>query len=672
MLRKALIGLAGVALLGSCGYFVATALAARSASEEVEAVFEALRATGASATHGEVTFDLASRTLVVADIVIAHTGAPSPLSVKLERLTATGVTRPAGDRVAADRVELRELTVTGGPATLLGQQATYATPRIEIAGYAGPPLPLATRRGSSAVDQLRASLEPFAKMTAASVTIPSMTASVEPATISGVPPLEGPVTVGYFGTTLSGLRDRRIASVTIDRAEIAMPEVQGAGLGRSAVTLSEMAVSDTDFGAVLDMLGEGAARDDSYRRLYGRITTGAYRAAFEKAGGFEMAGITLEDFAVKPSKFPLAELIAVGDGSALIHPPTSPEQLAELIERIAAFYEGIRIGKFETRGITVIAPTAGNVRLGAARIAGLEDGRVGEIAIEGLSAQSPNGPVRIGRVALIGLKIADLIRFASRAATTPPQDMTPDQLAQLLPMLEGIAVAKVEVPDDAGKPVAIENFEFGWDRFVGPIPTHARLSVALTAPVHGDDPGRKLLADAGITLARIAFDLEAGWTESRQTFAITPVVLDIADLVSAAASVSVGNVPRDLFSTDPDTISVMSLGVEAGPVELMVHDSGALDLAARIVAQENRTPLASARGALAVMARQSADAFVAGQPALKPLADAVVEFITTPKSTLRIKLTPKALTPVALLAVEAQTDPFAPLAHFTIDAKVTR
>jgi hypothetical protein len=353
-------------------------------------------------------------------------------------------------------------------------------------------------------------------------------------------------------------------------------------------------------------------------------------------------------------------------------PPTSPEQVAELIERIAAFYEGVRIGKFETRGIAVIAPDTGNARLGAARISGLEDGRVGEIAIEGLSAQSPNGPVRIGRFALIGVKIADLIRFASRAATTPPPDMTPDQLAQLLPMLEGIAVAKVELPDDAGKPVAIENFDFGWDRFVGPIPTHARLSVALTAPVHGDDPARKLLADAGITLARITFDLEAGWTESRQTFAITPVVLDIADLVSAAASASVGNVPRDMFSTDPDTISMMSLGVEAGPVELMLHDSGALDLAARIVAQENRTPLASARGALAVMARQSADAFVAGQPALKPLADAVVEFITAPKSTLRVKLTPKGQIPVALLAVEAQSDPFAPLAHFTIEAKVTR
>jgi hypothetical protein len=672
MLRKALIGLAGVALLGSCGYFGVTALAARSASAEVEATFEALRATGASASHGEVTFDLASRTLVVADIVIAHTGAPSPLSVKLERLTATGVTRPAADRVAADRVELRELTVTGGPATLLGQQATYALPRVEIAGYAGPPLPIAARRGSSPVDQLRASLEPFAKVTAASVTIPSMTASVEPATISGVPPLAGPLTIAYSGTTLSGLRDRRIAGFKVDRAEIAMPDVQGSGLGQAAVALSQVEFSDMDFGVVLDMLGEGAARDDSYRRIYGRISTGPYRVAFEKAGGFEIGGITLEDFAVKPSKLPLAEVMAFGDGSLLVQPPASPEQAAELIERIAGLYEGVRIGKFEARGIAVIGSPAGNARLGAMRLAGFEDGRVGEIAIEGLSAQSPNGPVRIGRFALIGVKIADLMRFGAHAMTTPPDAMTPDQFAQLLPMLEGIAVAKVEVPDDAGKPVAIDNFDFGWDRFVGPIPTHARLSLALTAPVHGDDPGRKLLADAGITLARIAFDLEAGWTESSQTFAISPLVLDVADLVSAAASASVGNVPRDLFSTDPATISMMSLGVEAGPVELMVHDSGALDLAARMVAQENRTPLASARGALAVMARQSADAFVTDQPALKPVADAVVEFITAPKSTLRVKLTPKGPLPVALLAVEAQSDPFAPLAHFTIEAKVTR
>ena len=668
MRRKALIGLASVALLGSCGYFAATALAARNASEEVEATFQALRAAGASASHGEVTFDLASRTLVIADIVITQPGALSPLSVKLQRLTATGVTRPAADRVAADRVELKELTVAGGPATMLGQPVTYVAPRVEIAGYAGPPLPISARAGTSSTELLRASLEPFAKVTAASVTIPSMTASLELPPTSAV----GSFTIGYFGVTLSGMRDRRIAGFKIDRGEIAMPDIQGSGLGQAAVSLSQVEVSDLDFGVVLDMLGEGAARDDSYRRIYGRITAGAYRVAFEKAGGVEIGGVTLEDFAVKPSKLPLADVLAFGDGSLLVQPPASPEQAAGLIEHIAGFYEGVRIGKFEARGIVAVASPAGNARLGAVRLAGFEDGRVGEIAIEGLSAQSPNGPVKIGRFALIGVKIAELMRFGARSMTTPPDAMTPDHFAQLLPMLEGIAVAKVEMPDDAGRPVAIDNFDFGWDRFVGPIPTHARLSLALTAPVHGDDPGRKLLADAGITLARIAFDLEAGWTESRQTFAITPVVLDVSDLVSAAASASVGNVPRDLFSTDPDTISMMSLGVEAGPVELMVHDSGALDLAARIVAQENRTPLASARGALAVMARQSADAFVTDQPALKPLADAIVEFITAPKSTLRVKLTPKGAVPVALLAVEAQSDPFAPLAHFTIEAKVTR
>ena len=63
-----------------------------------------------------------------------------------------------------------------------------------------------------------------------------------------------------------------------------------------------------------------------------------------------------------------------------------------------------------------------------------------------------------------------------------------------------------------------------------------------------------------------------------------------------------------------------------------------------------------------------AEPVLADHPELKPVVDALSAFLATSKGSFAIKLTPNGRVLVAQLAGEAQTDPFAPLARFTIEA----
>ena len=85
---------------------------------------------------------------------------------------------------------------------------------------------------------------------------------------------------------------------------------------------------------------------------------------------------------------------------------------------------------------------------------------------------------------------------------------------------------------------------------------------------------------------RSTFDLGAAWTEGTRAFALEPVTLEVGSVLTAAARLSVANVPREVFSINPLQAAIMAAQIEAGPIELALRDIGGVDLA---VAQYART-----------------------------------------------------------------------------------
>jgi hypothetical protein len=377
-------------------------------------------------------------------------------------------------------------------------------------------------------------------------------------------------------------------------------------------------------------------------------------------------GLTIEDVAVRPSRLQLPALIAL-----LSQPgtPPTPAQARELLEKVARAYEGVRIGDTEIRGVAVETPQ-GPFRLSAIRL-NMEDGKFGELAIEGLDARLPNGPFKIGRFALKSLDVANLLRMSALFAN-PAQRPPPDQMLGFIPLLEGIEVKQVTVPyKNTNKPVNIDSVDLNWGQFVGSIPTKAHLTGKMSAPVDATDPGQKLLAAAGLDRVAVDLDLGAAWTEASRSFTLAPLTLDLNGILKASAHLSLANVPRQLFSITPGQAAVAET-VQAGPIEIMVRDTGGVDLAVGLYARSHNVSRDDARRTIADDIRNDSTDAATTNPDAAAIRDVLAHFVENPQGTLTLKLTPRGSVPAMQLIRTLKTDPNAALAQFQADASTGR
>src|SRR5437879_1686411 len=174
---KILIGLLAAILIAAGAFFGFEFYVQQRVAGEVEAAFAQVRAAGNKATHGKVSFDLFSRTIMVADIA-GESAAQPPVSVKIGSFKAAGVSQGDATRFTADTIDAENVEVIGTMAAQAGWRATYRAPRISVVGYSGPAGPMRQVDPASPTDIYRFVLEHFAAVTAASVTAPTLATAV--------------------------------------------------------------------------------------------------------------------------------------------------------------------------------------------------------------------------------------------------------------------------------------------------------------------------------------------------------------------------------------------------------------------------------------------------------------------------------------------------------------
>jgi hypothetical protein len=656
---KILMGLVAAIVISVGGFFGFEFYMQHRVAGEVEAAFERIRATGSKASHGKVSFDLLNRTVTVADLT-AQTAAQPPVSLKIGSLTASGVNQPDAARFSADSIEIIDVEVGVEMPTETLLSVTYRAPRIAVKGYSGPTGIQRLPTSSSFDDLYRFGFEQLASMTAASVTAPSLMGTMKfSAAMQGG---AGSGEFTYSGFAMEGLNEGRIDSMKA--SESIFRFVQPAGMTKTITgSLTDFAAYDTDFNVMAAIFDPQKANDDRYHRVYRQISTGAYTIKFDQALNVRIEGFTVDDVAMRPSlQLPALMAMTPPAGAA---PPT-PAQARAMIEKAAKVYEGIRIGNAEMRGVAVEMPQ-GPVKLAAMRF-NLENGKVNEFAIEGLDGRTPQGPLKVGRFALKSLDIANLMRM-SALFFNPAQQPPPDKALGMIPLIAGAELKGFVAPfKDTGKLLNIDTFGLDWGQFVGPIPSKARLTVKMSAPLDASNPGQRMLLAAGLDTAAIDLDLGAVWTETSHTFALEPVTLDLGGIAKASARVSLANVPREVFSPNAVQAAAMAGQIEAGTIELSLRDTGGVDL---LVAQQARTQNVSrdaARRAIVDSIRAGSEQAAATNPDAVAALEALARFVETPGQTLNIKLTPLGKVPALQLIQLLKTDPLVALAQFRIEA----
>ena len=486
-----------------------------------------------------------------------------------------------------------------------------------IKDYSGPvnlgQLPASS---GSAIEIYRAMLERLAAVS---------TSSIETPTIAGTLKIAPAIAANftYSGLALRDIKNGKIATMQIERMNFTA-DVQQAGKSQELTgDVANLVSHDFDATAAAAILDPQKANDNNYYRIYGQTTAGPYTISSDQGLQMRIDGVVIDDVAIRPSGLQIPALLALLPAAG--SPPPSPEQARALIDRFARIYEAVRIGKYELNGTSVNTPQ-GPVKLAAVRM-NLQDGKIGEFAMEGLDAHAPQGPVKIGRFALKALDIANLLRMSAQFSN-PAKKPTPDQLLGLLPLLQGVEIKGVVAPfENTGKTVNLDTFDFSWGQFVGPIPSRARVTLKMTTPVDTKKPSMAPLVAAGIDTISTDDDLAAAWTETSGAFVLDPVKIQIGGVMDASARISLGHVQRPVFSFNPQQAAAMAAQIEAGAIEISVHDLGLVDLAIKQHAREMKISPDEARQAIVESIKTETADSITANPDVGVIVEALTGFI---------------------------------------------
>lgn len=655
-MMKILTGLTAVVVIAVGGFFGFEFYTQHRANSDVEAVFEQIRSGGGRATHGKVTFDLKSRTLKIADIATESATQP-PVSVKIAGVVVLGAGQPDSGRFSADSIEASDVEISVTLAGAAAGNLTYKAPRVVVKDYAGPANLQRPLAPTSAIDAYRSALQQFAAISATAIEAP---------TISGTLKL-GPAMSGefvYSGTTLRDIRAGKIASMQVDRANFSVDTQQAGKADKMTGEILNVASRDFDAAAAAAILDPQKANDSQYYRFYGKTTAGPYTVTSALGLRMRVDEMMIDDVGIRPSRLQLPALQAAIQAAGTA--PPSPAQTRELMEKAAAIYEAVRIGTAEMRGLSAETPQ-GPLKLQAIRF-NLEGGKVGEFAVEGLDTRTPKGPVKLGRFALKSLDIANFIRVTTQFSN-PAQPPSPELIAALFPLIQGVEIKAVSAPfKDTGKFVTLDGFDLNWGQFVGPIPSKARLTAKLTTPIDASNPSTKALVASGLDRLTIDGDIGMEWTESARNFVLEVPKLDISEMLKASARVSLANVPRQAFSANAAQAFGAAAQIEAGALELTLRDAGAVDFGLAQYARNHNIGRDAARQAILDSIKADKEVIGSTNPDADALFATLARFVETPGQTLIIKLTPPAKMPALQLFQLLKTDPLLALAQFRIEA----
>ena len=653
---KILMGLAAAVVIAVGGFFGFEFYTQHRIARDVDAAFEQMRAGGGKASHGKVSFDLRSRTLRIDDIATESATQP-PLRMKIASVTASGVGQPDPARFSADTIEASDLEIGASIAGPADGKLTYKMPRVVVKDYSGPasmPPPPASK---SIIDAYRSGLEQFAAVSAASVSAPSIAGAVNfGAAMSGE--------FVYSGVALQDIKGGKIAAMQVERANFTVDTQHAGKPDKMTGEIANLASRDFDAAALAAILDPQKANDDRYYSFYGRTTAGPYTVTSAEGLRMRIEQMIIDGVGARPSRLQLPALFAIIQAAGAT-PPT-PAQTREMMDKMAALYEGMRIETAEMRGLSAETPQ-GPFKLQAIRF-NLEDGKIGEFAFEALDTRTPKGPLKLGRFALKSLDIANFMRISAQFAN-PARPPTPELIAGLFPLIGGIEVKGVTAPfKNTGKFVNLDSFDVNWGQFVGPIPSKARLTAKLTMPVDAADPSMKALVAAGLDTLAADGDIGAEWTEAARSFVVDVPKLEIGGLVKASARIALANVPRQVFSANAVQAIGAAAQIEAGALELTFRDTGAVDLAITQFARSQNISRDAARRAILDSIEVDRQAIGGASAEVGTVFAALSRFVETPGQTLIIKLTPRAKVPALQLVQLLKTDQLIALAQFRIEA----
>lgn len=670
-MRKLLIAVFVLAVVGVGGYFGVNAYAQKEAEQQIGTLFGNLEAGGLKATHGPVGFDLFGRRLDIAGIdLVAPDGGGT---TSIGRVKATGLSLPSNGRMKVGRIEIADIAFDGPNPVSVAVKASYRIPLIVIEDYEGP-----ESFSASTSEPWQLLLSFLEAASAREVSAPSVSATTQ----AGEGDTASSTSVAYGAMRLSGIAGGKIATMQIEPSTFTIKTTAVAG-GSATGEIGRMSAKGMDIGATI-ALGDAGRRaaGTTFRTLYESIEADGYKAKFDNGLTQDWKKITVGKVAVRPAALPVDQLRASLrqlDELETKGEKATPAENAALFEAMAGAYGAFELGDISIEDMALQMPDKADVSMKAMRIGAMKGGRFEAFTIDGLSVKGQGeGSFKLDHFALNGLNAQELMQLCADAVSDPAVVNKPQTALAAFRLLAGIDVAGLEAqaadaPDELTR---IENFQFNWSDFAGPIPQKIASSVRMSAPTEKlaeKEPVFSMLADAGLPRIDLAFDGAINLNAADKTLTANPS-LRIADAFSATYNISLAGIDPAFFQAQSAAeVADKLLAVNFAGLEVTLTDAGIYQMQMKRMADEQGATPEATQEMVVGFAQIIGEQIATDHPELEPATKAVLDFLSAPKGKLTIRITPKNTLPiVALLQAANGGDPAAALDLVNIEATSSR
>ncbi|WP_156410257.1 hypothetical protein [Bosea sp. Root381] len=506
-------------------------------------------------------------------------------------------------------------------------------------------------------------------------------------------------------TTYRDIRFSNIRDGKIGRAEAPSGTFKAVGgSGPMNGTIAQSSFEDFDLRQTARIFTEKAeaGADAPMTVLLGRLDQGAQAFDMGPRGKIAVGRTSARALAAKPGPTPLGEVVAqllseadkldtsIADPKAEMS-PAEKEASKRLGLSILSLFETVDYGSGEMRDIAMTLPVppdatkpnqkaAGpqNVDLKMARIAYGEDTPAKSgVAIEGMQFSGAGAKGTIDSISSSGFSFGSMLKALQEDLTKPEAELTDIDWRRYVPTIGTIRLAglSVDAPPvlPTGQPIKISlgTFELTAGEQLNGIPTSLALTIdKLVTPItegSGNPAARDMIA-MGIRSLDLSAKLDLAWEAARNELAIRQISIGGANLARLEASATLGNVTKDLFSSDTALAQVAALGATARGLNAKLENFGLVEkLIANEARKAGRKP-EEMRQQYAMIASLGLSAILGPSDAAKALTAAVSRFAAKP-GTLTVEASAKSASGLGLADVITITDPTEILEK--IDVKAT-
>lgn len=422
--------------------------------------------------------------------------------------------------------------------------------------------------------------------------------------------------------------------------------------------------------------------------VFGRFEQDGYTLDMGAAGKISLGKTTGRGFAARVGDEPLGEVVtrlmamSEAQAKAAREPGAKPPSLKSEEDRrmglsLLSLYDNFSYGSGEARdmAMTIVTPATPSAKsetvdMKIARIAFGEDAPAKSgFAVEGLQFAAGGAKGQIDSLSHSGFAMGSVLSELKALLAKPDAEIDTIDFRKFIPTigtlrLDGLSV-DVPQPGKPGQPalaplkVALKTFELKAGEQLNGVPTSLGLTIDnLLAPVteaSGNPAARDLIA-MGYRMLDLSAKIDLAWEAARNELAIRAISFGGTGMGKLEAKGTLGNVTKDLFSSDLALAQVAALGATARLVEAKLQNQGLFEKLLDNEARKAKRKPEDLRREYAMMASLGLAAILGPSDAAKTLTAAVSRFVAKP-GTLTVQANAKSGSGLGLADVITLSDP---------------